>query len=152
MEFMGVSIGVLALVCALVLLFGAHGARKILGWTLGLVIFGGVGVGAVIWGWPMLQQGPAPQKLTFDDIPNATVTTATPLTILPALPPGFVLDKTADVADKIQVTGPDKRIFLFAAGTERTAIQSYMQAQYGAPGTPRAACWAKEPGPWCDYR
>jgi hypothetical protein len=32
MEFMGISIGVLALTCALVLLFGVQGARKILGW------------------------------------------------------------------------------------------------------------------------
>jgi hypothetical protein len=111
-----------------------------------------IGVGAVIWGWPMLQQDTALQELTFEDVPNAAVTRAVPVAILAALPTGFVLDETADVANKIQVTGPDHRIFLFAAGTERSAIQSYMQTQYGAPGTPRAACWTKEPGPWCEHR
>jgi hypothetical protein len=35
MEFMGVSVSILALVCVLVLLFGMRGARKILGWGLG---------------------------------------------------------------------------------------------------------------------
>jgi hypothetical protein len=34
MEFMGIAVGILALICALVLLFGRHGTRKILGWGL----------------------------------------------------------------------------------------------------------------------
>ena len=33
MEFMGISVGVLALICALVLLLGVRGTRKILGWS-----------------------------------------------------------------------------------------------------------------------
>jgi hypothetical protein len=37
MEFMGISIGILALICALVLLFGAQGARKILGWVFAIL-------------------------------------------------------------------------------------------------------------------
>jgi hypothetical protein len=40
MEFMGVSIGFLALICALVLLFGRHGTRKLLAWSFGLLILG----------------------------------------------------------------------------------------------------------------
>jgi hypothetical protein len=32
MEFMGVSVSILALICALVLLFGQRGARRLLGW------------------------------------------------------------------------------------------------------------------------
>ena len=88
-------------------------------------------------------------KITFDDlIPKAAV----PVAILPALPSGFVLEKTGDLAGKIQVTGPDKRIFLFSDGTEQAAIENYMQSVYGAAGSARAECWAKEPGPWCDYR
>jgi hypothetical protein len=31
MEFMGIAVGILALICALVLLFGRHGARRLLG-------------------------------------------------------------------------------------------------------------------------
>jgi hypothetical protein len=49
MEFMGVSIGFLALICALVLLFGRHGTRRLLGWTFGLL---GAGiVVAIVWHW-----------------------------------------------------------------------------------------------------
>jgi len=147
MEFMGISIGILALISALVLLFGVRGTRKILGWTFGALILGSIGVGAVVWLWPMFQQRDT--KITFDDlIPKAAV----PVAILPALPSGFVLEKTGDLAGKIQVTGPDKRIFLFSDGTEQAAIENYMQSVYGAAGSARAECWAKEPGPWCDYR
>jgi hypothetical protein len=32
MEFMGIAVGILALICALVLLFGQRGARRVLGW------------------------------------------------------------------------------------------------------------------------
>jgi hypothetical protein len=49
MEFMGIAVGILALICALVLLFGRHGTRKILGWSLGLVILGTAGVVAAVW-------------------------------------------------------------------------------------------------------
>ena len=132
---MGISIGVLALICALILLFGVQGTRKILGWGLGLLLLSAAGIGAFTWAWPKLQ--PA---------------TATPLEIMSALPSGYELNITPDLADKIRVTGPDKRIFIFAAGTEEAAIKSYMQAQFGAPGSPRAECWTKEPGPWCNYR
>jgi hypothetical protein len=43
MEFMGISVGILALICALVLLFGRHGTRKLLVSILGLLILGYVG-------------------------------------------------------------------------------------------------------------
>ena len=149
MEFMGISVGVLALVCTAMLVFGARGARKLLGWTFGLLLFGSVGTIVVLCAWPTAQHSTqTPASITFDDL----IPKAKPVAILPALPSGFVLDKTADVTDKIQVMGPDKRIFLFAAGTERIAIENYMATQYGEPGTPRAQCWSKEPGPWCDYR
>jgi hypothetical protein len=132
---MGISIGILALICALVLLFGAQGARKVLGWSFGLVIFA-IAVGVFAWVLPKYQYGAA-----------QSAAVATPLEILPALPAGFELDNKA-----INVTGPDKRIFVFSNRTEKVAIENYMKTQYGAPGTPRADCWAKEPGPWCDYR
>ena len=96
-----------------------------------------------MWIWPTLRH---------DATQTAGTMRADPVNILPALPSGFVLENTPDLADKIRVTGPDKRIFVFSAGTEKAAIESYMQTQYGAPGTARAECWAKEPGPWCDYR
>ncbi len=59
MEFMGISIGVLALICALILLFGVQGTRKILGWGLGLVILAVVGLGVFIWARPKLQHSAA---------------------------------------------------------------------------------------------
>jgi hypothetical protein len=143
-EFMGVSVGVLALICALVLLFGVRGTRRILGWSFGLLLLGAAGVVALVWVWPTLQHG-ATQAAETADTPAAI-----PVRILPALPPGFVLENPP--ADKIRITGPDKQIFEFSAGTKEAAINSYMEAQYGAPGTARAECWAKEPGPWCDFR
>ena len=92
-----------------------------------------------MWAWPKLQH-------------TQTAGPATPLSILPALPSGYELDITPDLADKIRTTGPDKRIFVFSPGTGEAAIKSYLQTEYGAPGSPRAECWAKEPGPWCKYR
>jgi hypothetical protein len=41
-NFMGAAVGILALVCTLVLLFGQRGARKILGWGVATVA-GGLG-------------------------------------------------------------------------------------------------------------
>ena len=41
---MGISTGILALICALVLLFGVQGTRKILGWGVGLLILVAAGV------------------------------------------------------------------------------------------------------------
>jgi len=38
MEFMGVAVGILALICALVLLFGRSGTRKVLGWGIAVEI------------------------------------------------------------------------------------------------------------------
>jgi hypothetical protein len=57
-----------------------------------------------------------------------------PVAILPALPrgavpPGFVLEKIPEHPDKIIVTGPDGRVFLFSAGTSAEAINNYMQKQ-----------------------
>ena len=151
---MGISVGVLALICALVLLFGVHGTRRILGWGLGVLILCAVGVGAFMWAWPNLQRSvdATPQFDPSKPYSGGPIATATPLEIMPALPSGFELDKTPDLTDKIIVTGPDKRIFVFAAGTGEGAIKYYMQTQFGAPGSPRAECWVKEPGPWCDYR
>jgi hypothetical protein len=146
LEFMGISVGVLALICALILLFGVRGTRRILGWTFGLIVLSAVGVIAVVWVRPMFQQHGAKTAGLFDDlIPK----TAIPVQILPPLPSGY---EPADLADKIQVEGPDKRIFVFSDGTEQAAIENYMQTVYGAAGSPRGDCWSKEPGPWCDYR
>jgi hypothetical protein len=152
---MGISIGVLALICALILLFGVRGTRKILGWGLVLVILGAAGVGAFMWAWPKLQHSAAAEPPPFDPskpYSGGPIATATPLHIMPALPSGFELNITPDLADKVIVTAPDKRIFVFAAGTKEAQIKYYMQTQFGAPGSPRAECWAKEPGPWCAYR
>jgi hypothetical protein len=148
MEFMGISVGILALVATCVLLFGRGGTIKLLAGVAVLAVLGiGGTLGLVIWQEQQAKQTAG--KAGEDRLP---VVTATAIAILPALPSGFVLDKAGDVAAKIQVTGPDGRIFLFSDGTEKAAMESYMQRQYGAPGTPRAQCWAKEPGPWCDYR
>jgi hypothetical protein len=128
MDFMGISVGVLALVCALVLLFGVRGARKMLGWSFGLLIFCAIGVGAVIWIRSLYEMR---TQTAVSSIPG-TASPVTPVRIIPPLPTGFVLDNTPDLADKIRVTGPDKRIFVFSAGTEKAAIESYMLSQYGA--------------------
>src|SRR5262249_13809069 len=117
MEFMGISIGVLALICALVLLFGVGGARRILGWGLALLIFCAIGVSAVVWISSLNQMS---TQTTASSIPN-TASPATPVKILPPLPAGFVLDDTPDLADKIRIRGPDNRIFVFSGGTEEAA-------------------------------
>jgi hypothetical protein len=148
MEFMGISVGVLALVCALVLLFGSSGARKILGWGFAFLTLCAIGVGAVAWISSLNEKS---TQTTASSIPE-TVPPAKPVKIIAPLPTGFVLDETPDLADKIRVTGPDKRIFVFSSGTEEAAIKSYMESQYGAFGSPRSECWFKEPGPWCDHR
>jgi hypothetical protein len=154
MEFMGIAVGILALICALMLLFGRHGTRKLLGWSLGLIVLGAAGLGAAVWVWPMLPppfNAAAPKLLSDADV-GLVVRPATPIEILPALP-ALELANKPDLAGNIKVTGPDRRTFVFSAGTEEAAIKSYMQAQYGAPRTAaRAECWVKEPGPWCDYR
>jgi hypothetical protein len=49
MEFMGISVGILALICAFVLLFGRQGTRKLLGWSLGLIMLGAACVVAAVW-------------------------------------------------------------------------------------------------------
>src|SRR6266581_3265274 len=50
MEFMGIAVGILALVCTAVLLFGAGGTRKILAWLAVLAALGiGGTVGYIIW-------------------------------------------------------------------------------------------------------
>lgn len=139
MEFMGISVGILALVAALVLLFGTKGTRKILGWSCALLV--AIGLSAVIVSlWPQTK----PE--------NRRSSSATPVEIFPPLPAGFELDNTSALSDKIKVKGPDKRIFVFASGTSEAAITSYMQSQFGAPGSSRGECWTKEPGPWCSYR
>jgi hypothetical protein len=155
MEFMGISVGILALICALILLFGVHGTRRILGLGLGVLLLCAAGVGAFMSAWPKLQHSAAAEPPPFDPskpYSGGSIATATPLTILPPLPSGFELDITPDLADKVRVTGPDKRIFIFAAGTKEGEINYYLQTQFGAPGSPRAECWIKEPGPWCSYR
>jgi len=65
---MGISVGILALICALVLLFGVRGTRRLLGWSLGLIILGAVGLAAVVWIWPMLPPpfNPPAAKLLSD--------------------------------------------------------------------------------------
>jgi hypothetical protein len=80
LSFMGFSIGILALICVLILLFGLRGARKFVGWTFGLLTFGTIVAYGFIWldwktqqpAWmsaPVVQQQPQ------------------------GLPPGFVLDQ-----------------------------------------------------------
>jgi hypothetical protein len=46
---MGIAVGILALICALVLLFGRRGTRKILGWSLSLTVLGAVCAVVAIW-------------------------------------------------------------------------------------------------------
>jgi hypothetical protein len=140
MEFMGISVGILALICALVLLFGPQGTRKILGWSFGLLLVGAITVGAAVWVWSTYQHGTAQ---------TATTAMAAPLAIMPPPPPGVAV---RNKSGEILVKGPDNRSFAFSGGTEQSAIENYMKAQYGAPGTPRSDCWFKEPGPWCEYR
>jgi hypothetical protein len=48
-NFMGAAVGILAVICTLVLLFGRSGTRKILGWSLGLAILGTAGGVAAAW-------------------------------------------------------------------------------------------------------
>jgi hypothetical protein len=138
MEFMGISVGILALICALALLFGVQGTRKILGWAFGLLIFGGLGLAAIVWAWSTYQHSTG----------QANEIMATPLGILPA-PPSAGAN---NYPDETLVVGPDHRTFRFTAGTEKTAIENYLKVQYGGPDTPRGDCWIKEPGPWCPYR
>jgi hypothetical protein len=105
MEFMGISVGILALICALILLFGVHDARRILGLGLGVLLLRAAGVGAFIWAWPKLQHSAAAEPPPFDPskpYSGGTIATATPLEILPALPSGFELNITPDLADKIK--------------------------------------------------
>jgi hypothetical protein len=47
MEFMGIAVGILALICALILLFGRRGTRKLLVWSFGLLILRSVTIG--VW-------------------------------------------------------------------------------------------------------
>jgi hypothetical protein len=140
MEFMGISVGILALICALVLLFGRQSTRKILGWGFGVLIFGGLCLGVVAWALSSYQQHNAGE--------TTKATMATPLGILSAPP----TDGAKSYPNEILVEGPDHRTFRFAAGTETSAIESYFKAQYGGPGTPRGDCWSKEPGPRCQHR
>ncbi len=136
MEFMAISIGVLALVCALVILFGASGARRVLAWAVGL--FSIVLSGAALKSW-----------LDVPREPSLATAIAEPVEVLPPLPSGFKLDSRPG---KIAVSGPDGRTFVFNAPADRSAIERYMHTQFGAPGSAKSACWAKEPGPWCGYR
>jgi hypothetical protein len=65
---MGISVGVLALICALVLLFGVQSTRKILGWSFGLIISNWDS--RSVWVWPMLQTpqfNPSAPKLLSDE-------------------------------------------------------------------------------------
>lgn len=70
---MGIAVGILALICALVLLFGRHGTRKILGWSLGLTVLGAVCAVAAVWTIEHNRQASSPIRLSpgglFDDIP-----------------------------------------------------------------------------------
>ena len=66
MEFMGISVGILALICALILLFVVHGTRRILGLGLGVLLLCAAGVGTFIWAWPKLQHSAAAEKPPFD--------------------------------------------------------------------------------------
>jgi len=63
MEFMGIAVGILALICALVLLFGRHGTRMLLGWSFGLLIFGSVTI--AVWGCGTLCGGGGRQSNTI---------------------------------------------------------------------------------------
>jgi hypothetical protein len=49
MEFMGVAVGILALICALVLLFGRSGTRKILGWGIATAVAVGAAIAFYFW-------------------------------------------------------------------------------------------------------
>lgn len=127
MEFMGISVGILALICAPVLLYGSRVVRKILGFSFTVLILGAIGLAVITW-------VPKPHKVLTPTsaIPNA-VSSARPIMIFPPLPTGVALEKVrnrGNLADEITVEGPDKRIFVFAAGTQEAAIESYMRSHY----------------------
>lgn len=143
MQFMGISVGILALIVALVLLFGFRGARLI----VVTVIASAVAVAIAAFIFTRLPMPSRDQKQSAQE-DNDAAALVTPLQILSAGSP----DSTPELSDKIRVRGPDKRIFVFLSGTAESSINSYMQSQYGAPGTARAECWSKSPGPWCAYR
>jgi len=65
MEFMGIAVGILALICALVLLFGRHGTRRLLGWGIGILIFGWIVVALVAWA------NAPPKQTSWADFPVA---------------------------------------------------------------------------------
>jgi hypothetical protein len=48
-NFMGTAVGILALICALVLLFGRSGTRKILGWGIVTVVVGWGVIALLSW-------------------------------------------------------------------------------------------------------
>jgi hypothetical protein len=79
MEFMGIAVGILALICALVLLFGRSGTRKILGWSLGLTVLGAVFAVAAVWAIEHNRQARGLSDAEVGLAPNNTaVPTCTP--------------------------------------------------------------------------
>jgi hypothetical protein len=48
-NFMGAAVGILALICALVLLFGRSGTRKILGWGIASIAAGWAAIALYAW-------------------------------------------------------------------------------------------------------
>jgi amino acid transporter len=68
MEFMGIAVGILALICTAVLLFGVRGTRKILGWLVLLAVLGiGGTLGFVAWSDNQAKR----QANVFDQFPAA---------------------------------------------------------------------------------
>jgi hypothetical protein len=66
-EFMATMIGLLALLCIYVIVFGLRGTRKLLAWTAGLAVLGYAAM--IVWAWET--QGPdhwwnAPRRLLSD--------------------------------------------------------------------------------------
>jgi hypothetical protein len=89
MHFMGIAIGILALICAVVLLFGVQGTRKILGWLFLVAILGtGATVGFIVWQDQRSRQTAA-QPNSSEQFPRAQPQ-------LPSPPPGYARDPSVD--------------------------------------------------------
>jgi 4-amino-4-deoxy-L-arabinose transferase-like glycosyltransferase len=149
MEFMGIAVGILALLCALVLLFGRQGARKVLGWSFGLLILGWVTI--AVWAWAN-----APKPITDADIArwrNATAGTVGPapqhwqdapiIAPAPSPQPGPTLNIGGH---KVQV---DSSFLQLSPDQQKATIDEISRSLPSAQPAPNNAATAQRyPGSW----
>ena len=105
-EFMATMIGLLALLCIFVIVFGLRGTRKLLAWTAGLAV---LGYAAMIV-WVLETQGPdhwwnAPIiRSAFQQL--GWCATPVPQAIQPAAAPAVAIWKDSDPSDPMYSEGP----------------------------------------------